>query len=445
MADKISGEYYPSGASLNACRLTVDGGKQFDIKNNVVELSYFEDLYAFCISGYILVRDGLGLINLFQISGGEKLELSFDNDNDPDTGVKDFVIYKVGDRVPTGNMNSEFYKLYFCTKDLISNEQIKVSKSYKGKKITEIVSDILNTQLQTERTFNTLKQQETFGFYDFIVPTLRPFEAISWLSNYARPVGSGVNGTTGADMFFFENKDGYKFDSLSKMMEQKPKWIYKYQQNNLDEENANLTLEDNSVIAIEFVRSFNTLKDIAAGAFANKVIGVDPLTKSQQTKIFDYSLYTGEIPPVNGIGIQPKLTTLGLQPNQTPDGYVRVVLTNSGEKNANYIKNNDGSSVAQDVYMQETLSLRIAQVAQANHTVIKILVPGNIHVTVGDVIDFRYYKLLLTGKENSRPLDEAYSGNYLVTAVRHVLQSSGVFQTVLEIAKNSSKTIELTS
>ena len=50
----------------------------------------------------------------------------------------------------------------------------------------------------------------------------------------------------------------------------------------LDEQNN--TLADDSVIAIEFVRSFNTLKDIAAGAFANKVIGVDPLTKTQQTK-----------------------------------------------------------------------------------------------------------------------------------------------------------------
>ena len=32
-------------------------------------------------------------------------------------------------------------------------------------------------------------------------------------------------------------------------------------------------------------------------------------------------------------------------------------------------------------------------------------------------------------------LDRYYSGKYLVTAVRHVIQSQGVFQTILEIAK----------
>ena len=143
--------------------------------------------------------------------------------------------------------------------------------------------------------------------------------------------------------------------------------------------------------------------------------------------------------------IQPKITTLGLKPNQTSDGFIRVVLTNSGEKNANYIKNTDGTSVAQDVYMQETLSLRTSQMAQASHTVIKILVPGNIHISVGNTIDFNYYKLALSDKIDSRALDEVYSGKYLITAVRHILQSSGVFQTVLEISKNSLQPIDTTS
>jgi hypothetical protein len=35
-------------------------------------------------------------------------------------------------------------------------------------------------------------------------------------------------------------------------------------------------------------------------------------------------------------------------------------------------------------------------------------------------------------------LDKFYSGKYLVTAVRHILQSNGVYQTVLEIAKEST-------
>jgi hypothetical protein len=44
---------------------------------------------------------------------------------------------------------------------------------------------------------------------------------------------------------------------------------------------------------------------------------------------------------------------------------------------------------------------------------------------------------LKPGKE--RDLDEFYSGKYLVTAVRHIIQQ-GAYQTVIEICKDSSPT-----
>jgi hypothetical protein len=37
-------------------------------------------------------------------------------------------------------------------------------------------------------------------------------------------------------------------------------------------------------------------------------------------------------------------------------------------------------------------------------------------------------------------LDRYYSGTYLVSAVRHIISSGGVYQTVLEITKDSSPT-----
>jgi hypothetical protein len=44
---------------------------------------------------------------------------------------------------------------------------------------------------------------------------------------------------------------------------------------------------------------------------------------------------------------------------------------------------------------------------------------------------------LKPGKE--RDLDKFYSGKYLVTAVRHIIQQ-GAYQTVIEICKDSSPT-----
>jgi hypothetical protein len=63
------------------------------------------------------------------------------------------------------------------------------------------------------------------------------------------------------------------------------------------------------------------------------------------------------------------------------------------------------------------------------------MVPGDPLIKVGQTIEFNIRSIL---PDENRPADGILSGKYLVTAVRHVLQSQGVYQTILEIAKNGS-------
>ena len=42
-------------------------------------------------------------------------------------------------------------------------------------------------------------------------------------------------------------------------------------------------------------------------------------------------------------------------------------------------------------------------------------------------------------ESGKKELDEFFSGRYLVSAVRHVIQTQGVFQTILEIVKNTTE------
>jgi hypothetical protein len=41
---------------------------------------------------------------------------------------------------------------------------------------------------------------------------------------------------------------------------------------------------------------------------------------------------------------------------------------------------------------------------------------------------------------DKKKLDTRFSGKYLVNAVRHIIQSQGVYQTVMELAKESYET-----
>jgi len=419
--------YYTQSASIETCTITLSTGEQHDLKEMVVEISYFEDIYSFCVSGFLMIRDGLGLIELLRLNGTEIITLKFDKYKNTKTPPKYLVAYTIKDRRPVGNLNGEFYKLYFCSEDLLSNQQMSVSKSYKGKDISYMIKDVLTNELQCKTPISYI--QPTLGYYNYIPPMIKPFEVVSELCNYARPENKSESGTVGADMFLFENRFGYNFVSLNTLMQQKPVAYYRYEQSNLTAP-EDKTQEDDSIIALEYVRSYNTLRELSNGAYSNKFIGINATTGQTHVKEFNYLKYLSQVPPENGSGVQASPTA-----NEKPEGFIRVVPSNSGENTVDYIKSNKG--VTPDFYMQETLSMRTSQLALANHTILKIIVPGNSLLTVGSTIDVGIYSIQMSGAKDQRTKDPVYSGKYLITAARHVLQSSGVYQTVLEISKNS--------
>jgi hypothetical protein len=81
---------------------------------------------------------------------------------------------------------------------------------------------------------------------------------------------------------------------------------------------------------------------------------------------------------------------------------------------------------------------RTAQIALANYTIIRASIPGDPGITAGRTINFNLYTLKPTN--NKKDLDKFYSGKYLVTAVRHIILPQGLYQTILELAKDSSAT-----
>jgi hypothetical protein len=53
--------YYPQSASVDELRIFASTG-EFDVTKLLTELSFFEDMYSFVISGYVILRDGVGLV-----------------------------------------------------------------------------------------------------------------------------------------------------------------------------------------------------------------------------------------------------------------------------------------------------------------------------------------------------------------------------------------------
>ena len=429
------GAYYPQDFSIQTLNLLTASGQRFELKKLLVEMSYYEDIYSFAASGYITLVDAQGFLELFQLSGNEYIEVNFGKVR---TGTNStdqlFRVYKTSDRKPSGNMNSEVFTLYFCSEELLLSEQIKISKSY-SMKISEIVKDILVDKLKIKEK-NT-RIEETIGVYNFIVPRLKPFEAISWISQYARPK---LTGTVGADMLFFETKDGFNFRSLQSMFKDPIYGTYRYQAKNIDDTIQDFQEKTVTVLDYEFVKTYDALKDINAGTFANKLITIDPLTRTYKTTDFNYKDYF-EKKKTSSLNkndvLVPLKNRVGKTQNESYDSRIKVMTSNATQNDLAYVKQRPGS-VAKDVGVENYIPLRTAQLGLANYTVVKITIPGDPGITAGRTIDFNL--LTLKPSTSKKELDRYYSGTYLITAVRHIITSGGAYQTVLEITKDSSPT-----
>ncbi|NBP55078.1 hypothetical protein EBU71_00805 [bacterium] len=425
------GAYYAQDFSLETLNFLTASGQRFELKRLLVEMSYYEDLYSFTASGHITITDSQGFIELFQMTGNEFIEINFGKvKNGPNNNDQLFRVYKIGDKKPVGNLNTETYTLYFCSEELLLSEQIKISKSYAGQKISDMVENILIDKLRVPQAkINVI--EPTTGLYDFVIPRLKPFEAISWLSIYARPAN---NGSVGADMLFFETKDGYNYRSLQSMFKEEPYATYKYQTQNIEMDKQSFKEKTISVLDYEFVKTYDSVNEISSGTFANRLISIDPLTRTYKVTDFDYLKYKDQAVSLNEGDVSNALKNrLGLTQYETYDATLKVALSNAGQNDAAYFKEIPGS-VAKNVAIETYVPNRTAQIALANYTVVKITIPGDPGLTVGRTVEFNL--MSLKPGTNEKQLDKFYSGKYLVSAVRHIIQPNK-YQTVVEISKDS--------
>lgn len=428
----MEGLHYPLEYSIQDLNILSSSGQSMNFKRLMLELSYYEDLYSFCTSGSLSVTDAQGFIENLQLTGNEFIVFNIGKIKDaPNNITETFRIYKIAKRKPSGNMNNEIYELFFCSEEMLLSEQIKISQAYSGSMITDIVNDILTNKLQViSEKIETIEQ--TMGIYDFIIPYMKPFEAISWLSTYARS-----NDYPGADMLFYQTKSGYNFRSLQSIYNDDIYGTYKYSTKNADYSEQQNEEKQISVQKYEFIKTYDSLNEVNAGTFANRLISIDPLVRSYYITDFDYSDYQSQSTTLNPNAPSNYYTNrLGNTQTQEYEGVLKVAFCNKDEMQVDYIMQRPGS-VAKDIFIETYVPYRTAQISLANYNRIKMTIPGDPGITVGKTIQFNINSL--TPTNSNKDPDKFYTGKYIVVAVRQGFTGEK-YETILEIAKDSSPT-----
>ena len=117
---------------------------------------------------------------------------------------------------------------------------------------------------------------------------------------------------------------------------------------------------------------------------------------------------------------------------------VKFTTTTTGQNQNPYIKSKN--ITINETLIEQTLPLRTAQISLFCINRMKLLIPGDVYMTIGKVIEFNLPEVSYNNQNRQKKSDEFYSGKYLVTAVRHLFNQAGIYVTCIEICKESSPT-----
>jgi hypothetical protein len=404
-----------------------------DIRSMMVEISYYEDIFRGSVTGEILISDSISMIDRLGLCGGEFLNLIFKKGAGEVSKI--FRIYRVSERI-LQKQELEVYTLHFCSEEFFYSEQKKISKAYKGKRISEIATDVLSKELLIQNKYINI--HETKGLYDLIVPYKSPFETLQWLTNYAL-----ADTYSGADFMFFENSGGFNFVSLQKLYTQAAYDSYKYDIKNIGDlgSDSELQRDFKGFKSYTYLDTFDTLYGTVNGAFASKTLSVDPTTRRFFETNFDYNkdyyLKNVQLNDSRVINNTPNREKKLM--NEMYDSTYKVVVSNREQVKAKGISG-EPWAVQNDNATETYVPYRTAQMSLSHYTRLKVVLSGDPNLSVGKII-----KVTLPSSAsksdgvgyNEGEIDYYHSGRYLISAVRHMIKADLRYECVLEVVKDS--------
>lgn len=435
---------FQTAGSIDIQELTLfaNNGKFMDVKDFMVELNIFEDIFGNNMHGNMLVSDGRNLIKELPIIGEEYLYVKFKTPNTESFIEKSFRIYSLTDREIVKDRNTQIYTLNFVSLESFVNTVKPLFKTFSGK-VSDVVRTIFNDYIQANRF--PVKTGKDFEFPDnpskidilvetlnsvkFVSPGWTPFKCINWLCSKSIPKeGKACN------FLFFESNKSFMYGNIESFfrVNQETKGAfsigeYIYNVNAIDRNKSPIQKLFN-IEEFQVIKTVDHLDNFSSGYLANRLITLDVKNKIYQSTDYDaieeFKNYThteeNPRPLFDATSARTPLTDIKFKP-------VHPGLFEGIEKNAN--------ERAPDIHGNRKSNLR-----ELDNFKINLIVPGRTDVEVGRMLKFIFPDVSPKGeKDVSLPVDDKYySGFYLITAIRHKITLQTHYMS-MEIIKDSLK------
>jgi hypothetical protein len=386
-------------------------GQIIDIKFQTQDLNIYQDIFSNSLSGELLVVDSLNIPTAFSLHGTEYVYIKLST---PGFKAIDriFRIYKISE-YGLRNLNSVEYTIHFCSEEFVLNQQTRISKSYKNIKNSQIVVDILKNQLKiSDERLKDCAIEETKGVQSLIVPNMKPFEAINWLSSFS------INNSLSSAFVFFETQFGFNFRSLESLYSDPVYKQLSIQPKNIISENDRKQFNHSSPDRFRIKQLFDVLETESTGGYASSMLRLNLSSQEHKTLKFNpvtnVSKHLNEYIPFNN-------ATNRLGNSLVADSaYIRYFPSFQGD------------------LTDKWLLQRASQFSLLNSFRMDIQLPGDSQLCAGTILDLDFPLIQPIDASSKVSQDPYISGKYIVTSIRHRVFNNKYFN-YAEICKDSSK------
>jgi len=400
--------------------ITAKGFSQ-DVKNQVMAIEFYEDMFAPFISGIAVIRETLDYTNLFPLIGEEYITFTLRTPSFEDKGMiidEQFVITKVKNRTKAGERNL-LYEIHFMSREALVDVNKKVSKAFEGK-ITDLAQSFIKDKLHGLESNKDIYFDESANGTKYISNYWSPVTNLNYLSQLAK------NAIDASDYLFFENRRGFNFLSISTLYGGSVKQNFisdgYFRKVNKDGSATRDVFEEyRRITSIDVPVLYDYIDRAKSGMMGSRQIKHDLVTKKYTVKNFDmlddYDNFPhlNNFPPVSSNSIRRSVQKLFNSKSHygTFNGY-------------------------KDVTASRSIQQRISQINLAQLNKVQITVPGRTDYTVGDKVYLELTKNapIKMKDDEDETIDKILSGNYIISSLNHFITREN-HECVMELIKDS--------
>lgn len=388
----------------DSIQIFIDG---VDVSGIVGQTEIYQDIFSPVWSATLAMYDTQNQIVNLPIKPGSEVEIILETTAPKPCQGKVkfyFTVFKIDNREMV-KQDTYTYTVRCISKEYFDDQKSRISKAYSG------TPDAIAGKIIKDSKIGRLTETSSdSNVYDVIIPNLSPFAAIEWLSIFAKPNKSG------ADFCFYQTADGeFAFNSIEDMFNDDSGLSLKQVIPNVkikseEQEDSYINIEQ-----YEFITQFDVLPNFEMGFFGNKTISHDIINKKFVTTEYKYgddSTLDKEYAPFSG-----------------------EIFENAGDSNISFVPIHRGVSengiVPNETYAKWKGS-RKSSIMKLETNRLLIDIPGHacLYEYLGRMIQVELPSHQSIENESH---DKYFKGDYLVTAIRHIIGKQ--YSIMMELSK----------